>query len=554
MSGSVVLGLALGDDGAACLVVDGVPRVAIANERLTRRRAAGADVRGAGVPTEAVRYCLDALGMNASDVDLVVASVATADPVRQSDVRAGLPEFAETPVQLVGAHRAHAASVVALCGDAPARIIVADGGGSTGPDLRRELTSLFDWDGSRLERLATVTDHPRAGGNSLGGFYRLITRVLGFGPGEQGKTMGLAGYARSRPGWQPLPQLREAIRVGPGFTHEVAAPFRPDPPGHHPELTGWFGPPRPSLGGEHPLRDLDLQVAASAQWVLEEALLGLVAERGNPAPATLGLAGGVALNCVANARILREAGIERLVVPPAAGNDGCALGAALFGAWKLTGGRPPGPPQWVTPYLGRSYGCNEINAAVHAQTGARQVVSRPGDTVAALVADLLAGRVTAVFRGGSEFGPRALGHRSILADPRPAATKDLVNVDVKHRERFRPFAPMVPQERAAEFFELSVPSPYMLLTARVRRPDLLPAVTHVDGTARVQTVSVQQEPWLHRLLTDFGAATGVPVLLNTSFNDREPIVETPGDALRCVNTTGIEVLYLEDQRVARVRD
>jgi carbamoyltransferase len=260
------------------------------------------------------------------------------------------------------------------------------------------------------------------------------------------------------------------------------------------------------------------------------------------------LAGGVALNCVANGRILAEGPFDALFVQPAAGDDGAALGNALLGIQRLTG--RPASWQFGSPYLGRSYRDEEINDAV-LRAGDRVIVETPDDLAPRIADDIAAGRIVAVFRGGCEYGPRALGHRSILCDPRPTWMKDHVNARVKHREAFRPFAPMVLQERAAEYFAPHVASPYMLLTATVLHPDLLPGITHVDGSARVQTVSREQELFLHEVISRFSDRTGLPVLLNTSFNDQEPIVETPDDAITCFCDTGIDVLYLEGLRVTK---
>ncbi len=356
-----------------------------------------------------------------------------------------------------------------------------------------------------------------------------------------------AGASSGGPAWQPLAEFSDAIVVKPDGWHDVAEMFQFTPDGgFDPRLIAAFGPPRREPSADSAL---DRHIAASAQWALEEAMLQLTAAASRlTGERRLCLAGGVALNCVANGRTVRQGLFDEIFIQPAAGDDGTALGNALLGISMLA----DRPPSWIfrSPYLGRTYDDDEI-AEELSSAGAAVTVEFPPDVPACLAEDLAAGRIVALFTGGSEYGPRALGHRSILCDSRSAAMKDYVNARVKHREPFRPFAPLVLEERAAEYFDLAVPSPYMLLAADVLRPDEIPAVTHFDGTARVQTVSARQEPFLHAVLSRYADRTGVPVLLNTSFNDQEPIVETPADAMRCFLGTGIDVLYLAGRRVIK---
>ena len=295
---------------------------------------------------------------------------------------------------------------------------------------------------------------------------------------------------------------------------------------------------------------LDRQIAASAQWVIEEALLDLCRITRRRVNSTrLCLAGGVALNCVANGRVLREGPFDELFIQPASTDDGTAIGNALWG-WNLLADEVPDSRTW-SAYLGRPYGEQELATALE-KYGQDLCVERP-ENLANDVADSIArGLIIGMFRGGSEFGPRALGHRSIFCDPRPAHMQDHLNIRVKHREPFRPFAPLVLEEHASEYFDLKSASPYMLLAANVHCPEKIPAVSHVDGSARIQTVNEEQEPFLCELLRAFAARTGLPIILNTSFNVAgEPIVETPEQAIRCFLSTGIDVLYLEGYRIER---
>jgi carbamoyltransferase len=328
------------------------------------------------------------------------------------------------------------------------------------------------------------------------------------------------------------------------------------------------GPPRVP---ESPLTQRDMDLARSVQQVCEEVVLRMArsAHRATGLP-DLCMAGGVALNCVANARVLREGPFRRLWVQPAAGDAGGAVGAALL-AWHrvLGGARPPrragdAPARdaMCGALLGPSFGDAEVEAALRAAGAAYERVDPCllPERVAALLAE---GRVVGWFQGRMEFGPRALGARSILGDPRDPTMQRRMNVAIKFREGFRPFAPSVLAERAGDWFDLDAESPYMLLTAPVRAdrrlPDApgdrwgidrlnvprseIPAVTHVDHSARVQTVDAATHPAYHALLRAFEARTGCPVLVNTSFNVRgEPIVCTPADAYRCFMRTGIDHL------------
>jgi carbamoyltransferase len=265
------------------------------------------------------------------------------------------------------------------------------------------------------------------------------------------------------------------------------------------------------------------------------------------------IAGGVALNCVANGRLARESGFENVWIQPAAGDDGIAVGCAHYGYLEILKQRR----SFVMDhsYVGKRYTERDVKDAISKFLVRIQIAATRSEDICRETAKLLAGqRVIGWFQGASEFGPRALGNRSLLADPRKAEMKDILNSRVKHRQAFRPFAPIVLAERAKEIFEGEEDSPFMLIAKRVRPEwrDRIPAVVHVDGTARVQTVREQTNPVLYRLLREFEALTGVPVLINTSFNVKgEPIVETPRDAVVCFLTTGIDNLILHDTLISK---
>jgi carbamoyltransferase len=296
--------------------------------------------------------------------------------------------------------------------------------------------------------------------------------------------------------------------------------------------------------------DFAFAVQANTERIMVELARWLHERTGEKA---LCLAGGVALNSVANFKILEQTPFEEIYIIPAAGDQGTAIGAALHGYYAVAGNpwTPSAAP--FSPYLGRDYDTGEIDAAVAPYLDQVRV-ERTDRVFEQTAEDLANGLVVGWFQGGSEIGPRALGNRSIFADPRDPGMKDRINAKVKHREPFRPFAPVVTRSRQAQFFSSAVPAPYMLLVPQVRQSarSLIPAVTHVDGSARLQTASPELNPRLCALLDAFDRRSGIPVLLNTSFNDHEePIVETPADAVRCFLRTEMDRLVLGDLLVRK---
>jgi carbamoyltransferase len=351
----------------------------------------------------------------------------------------------------------------------------------------------------------------------LGMFYFLLTQALFPGEGNEGKTMGLAPHGD--PHAFRLPPLTvEAGQVS------MPAPWR-DLLRERDRFR--FGQPGASFTD-------CANLAAAGQRAFEDALLEVARWlHGQTRLDRLCFAGGTALNCSANERLLRETPFRQVFIPPAPSDAGTALGCALYGLTELAG--ESCAFRWSHDYLGPAPERQEIEAALLDRDDLNIELLPSMDLLCGRMLELLRSkRVLALYQGPSEFGPRALGHRSILADPRPAAMRDWINAQVKQREWFRPLAPVVLEERAADWFDLPGPSPFMQFAAPVR-PHMaprVPAITHVDGTARLQTVSADDDPLLRRLLQGFEATTGVPVLLNTSFNGKdEPIVETPQEAM-----------------------
>jgi carbamoyltransferase len=531
---TAVLGVnAVFHDPAAALVVDGRIVAAAEEERFSRRKHGKACVPFSTweLPEQAIAWCLRRAGLRPGDLDAIGYSYDPTLAPAAGDVTAdeweGLrtlyveraPRFLASlgldadKVRFVAHHVAHAASAHLAAPFASSAVLVVDGRGERASHLAGHARA----DGS-LEVLATQRLP-----DSLGLLYEELTEHLGFRrSSDEYKVMAMASYGVPR----FLTALRELVRPSGdgGFTVEPV-----DWEAFAPRATG---------SGDYIRAHADL--ACSVQARLEEVLLALARwlhlQTGEPA---LTMAGGVALNCVANSRLWREGPFDAVWVQPASGDSGTALGAALRLARDLGDRVPPMPGA----DFGRSWGEDELEAALRT---ARVPYERPRD-VAEAVADVLAADgVVAWFQGASEYGPRALGRRSLLADPRSSANVGRLN-DVKGREQFRPVAPMVVEHRAAELFDGPLPSPYMLFTHRVRDGwrERIPAVVHVDGTARIQTVSPVREPLVAAMLGAFERRTGVPVVVNTSLNTAgRPIVDAPRDALECFGSAPVDALAL----------
>jgi carbamoyltransferase len=540
-SDPIVVGLSAHSHDAACCLLRGGEIVAAAQEeRFTRRKG---EPR---LPVEALRYCLREAGVDLHEVERI-AYYELPELRRQRQLAMGLapdpdPEPLraireqlgfEGPVAAYPHHASHAASAFLFSPFESAAVLTADGVG--------EWTTTAWWagQGSHLDCLREVR-FP----HSLGLLYSTITAWLGFAVNRgEGTLMGLAGWGGPR----LAGTLRRLVRSLPdgGFElDESFFDFRRRM--YSPRLCDLLGEPRPPGGeiGEH-----HADVAAGAQRLLEELLLAQVeALRRHSGLDALCLAGGVALNCSANGRILEEGPFRRLFIQPAAGDARGEVGAAARAWVDLTGERPR-PLRHVR--LGPAYDPEPWLAATPVES-----TDYRGRTEARLddvVRRLERGQIVGWFEGRMELGPRALGGRSILADPRHAAHRERLNREIKRREPFRPFAPAVLESDAGELFEAPAPSPFMLRAHRLRaaRRSELPAVTHVDGTARPQTVRHETAPRLAALLEAWRGRTGCPALLNTSLNLRgEPLARTPTDALFTMAIGGLDALVLDGFVVA----
>ncbi|MCS7090339.1 MAG: carbamoyltransferase [Verrucomicrobiota bacterium] len=576
-------------DSAAALLCDGRIVAAAQEERFSRRK------NDPDFPRQAIAYCLREGGLSEADLDLVVfydkpvlkfarlletyLAVApggwrTFAPVLSSwlsekldlrrTIRKALPGLRpETPIWFTGHHQAHAASAFYPSPFREAAILTVDGVGEWAT------TTL----GVGREQRIEIREELRFP-HSLGLLYSAFTAYCGFriNSGEY-KLMGLAPYGRPRYVEVILGELMDLKPDGSFWLNLEYFEFL-----RGTTMTGerfhrlFGGPPRQPDG---PIEPRHMDVARSIQVVTEEVMLRLARRlREQTGLRFLCLAGGVALNCVANGRILREAGFDRLWIQPAAGDAGGALGAALQ-AWHEAGGE-----RWLTELgevgddagemdamqgalLGPAFSDEEIETVLRQHGAVYRRLSRE-ELLNYTVERLQQEKVVGWVQGRMEFGPRALGSRSILGDPRSPRMQSIMNLKVKFRESFRPFAPAVRRHRVSEFFELAVESPYMLLVAPIReewrRPvpeglsglellkadrSGLPAVTHVDWSARIQTVDARRFPLFDALLERWERVTGCPVLVNTSFNVRgEPIVCTPDDAYRCFVNTEMDTLVM----------
>ena len=551
-----------GHDAAAALIVDGEIIAAAAEERFNREKHSGA------FPIGAIRYCLKEAGIEPEELDeiahgfnyshlksLFSVGSESAEVYREVFSREALikpllrdlPGFAPDRVYQVSHHLAHAASAYLTSGWDECLVVVIDGMGEL------DAATIYHCGQGRLRRI-----HHILAQDSIGILYSLVTLHLGFDfNSDEYKIMGLAPYgdsSRFRNFFSEAVRLKDdgglsipLLRLNKSYIERQN--YLTSRKHLAENLVAERLP-------EDEILDVHRDVAAALQERLDDTLLHVC---GHFARKTglrrLAMAGGVALNCTANGKLLASGLFDEIYVQPAAGDDGTALGAALFRASRkgeVSNKRMP------VPFLGPAYSNKEINAAID-QFKDRITVTRFNsldETVEAAAELIGTGRVIAWFRGRMEYGPRALGHRSILADPGHPEMRDRINAMVKMREAFRPFAPAVTVEEAPKWFELNCVTefPYMIMTVDVREQYRaeLPAVTHVNGSARLQTVSQSDNADFHRLLKAVGLATGREMALNTSFNVKgQPIVNTPQEAIDTFLLTKIDHLFVENTMISR---
>jgi carbamoyltransferase len=570
-------------NASAALVCDGRLVAAVEEERFNRVKYA------AGFPAAAIRYCLREAGITPAEIDHVAvprdpyARLATKlfyairMPSFARERAKVLTKFTGIPEALAAAldcgrkqwkarfhrvehHQAHLASSFFVSPFEEAALLSADGLGDFA-------STMWGTGAGGAMRIHGAVAFP----HSLGLYYSAVTQYLGFLKfGDEYKVMGLAAYGQpeQHDAFRDIlrfdPAKENAFRLGLDyFTHHRSGPEMSWAEADKTPVLGrmFSDAMARRLGGparqpEEPLEQRHRNLAASLQARLEEVYLGMLrklAERtGRKAVC---LAGGVAFNCVANGKIFDATPFERVYVHPAAGDAGLSVGAAFYVWHQVLGKRRSFVMDHA--YWGPGFGAEEIRSAI-----ATSPVSQGGFCIAELsepellrkTAEIIAGgKILGWFQGRAEWGPRALGNRSIVADPRRPEMKEILNRRIKHREIFRPFAPSILAEATGEWFEKSHPSPFMTLAYAVRpgKRDKIPAPTHVDGTGRLQTVTREANPRYHRLISAFARLTGVPVVLNTSFNDNEPIVCKPEEALDCFLRTRMDALVLGDFLITR---
>jgi carbamoyltransferase len=565
-------------NASAAIVCDGRLMAAVEEERFNRVKYA------AGFPEQAIRYCLKHAGLTLEEIDHVgvprnpyarlgtklfyalrmpsfargrAKVLAKFTGVREALARTFDADPAKIRAQFhrIEHHQAHLASTFFVSPFESAALLSADGLGDFAS------TMWGTGNGNRMQIEGAI-----AFPHSLGLYYTAVTQYLGFLKfGDEYKVMGLAAYGEP----EKMEAFRDIVRFdasGNGNGFRLGLDYFV----HHrigPEMSWAEADKTPTLGKlfsaemarrlgparlpEQPLEQRHRNLAASLQARLEEVYLGMLRKLADRTKLkSVCLAGGVAFNCVANGKIFDSTPFEQIYVQPAAGDGGLAVGAAFY-VWHQKLGKLR---SFVMDhaYWGPDYSAAEIRSTIEASGVARNgyaIVELPEEELsrraAAIVAD---GKILGWFQGRAEWGPRALGNRSIVADPRRADMKDILNRRIKHREIFRPFAPSILAEATGEWFEKAYPSPFMTLAYAVRpeKRAQIPAPAHVDGTGRLQTVTSEANPRYHALISAFRELTGVPVVLNTSFNDNEPIVCRPEEALDCFLRTKMDALALGD--------
>jgi carbamoyltransferase len=571
-------------NASAALVCDGKLIAAVEEERFNRVKYA------AGFPSAAIHYCLKEAGITLADLDHVavprnpyarlgtkllyalrmpsfarerarVISKFTGIPAALASAFDADPQTLKAKFHRVEHHQAHLASTFFVSPFENAALLSADGLG----DFASSMWGLGSGHRMRIDG-AIAFPH------SLGLYYSAVTQYLGFLKfGDEYKVMGLAAYG------QPtyLDCFRDILRFNSNggdlgfklglryFTHHKTGPEMSWAESDKTPILGKMfseALPRllktPARQPAAPLEQHHRDMASSLQSRLEEVYLGMLQKLASKTKAkAVCLAGGVAFNCVANGKIFDATPFEQAYVHPAAGDAGLAVGAAYY-VWHQILGQPR---SFVMDhaYWGPGFGQQELEAAIRCSAVSRDghlIIELPEEELLRRTATIIAeGKILGWYQGRSEWGPRALGNRSIVADPRRPEMKEILNRRIKHREVFRPFAPSILAEKTGEWFQKSYPSPFMNLAYSVlpSKRDKIPAPTHVDGTGRLQTVTQQANPRYYALIREFERQTGVPVVLNTSFNDNEPIVCRPEEALDCYLRTQMDALVLGNFLIAR---
>ncbi len=575
----IILGLnAHHADASASLLIDGKLIAAVEEERFTRVK------HYSGFPIHAVEFCLHEAGITLNDIDHLAIgrdplaklgnkiAFSLSDPfavlkkyfgtrVKNTQQIKNIDQFllqhfyqeptkAAFKVHHIEHHRTHLASAFYPSPFKEAAILSLDGSG----DFTTAMRAIGN--GNQISVIDSV-DFP----NSIGIFYSALTQFLGFlHYGDEYKVMGLAPYGKpiykdalskvltsTNDGWFKLDQsFLRSPHEGYVYYSETNQPLIPQL--YNQKLIDLLGAARKP---EEPVEQFHKDMAASVQWVTEQVIFHIINELHQKTKLDhLCLAGGVAQNSVANGKIIKNTGFKKVYIPSAGHDAGISMGAAFFVNHQLL--KQERQAAIYSAYTGPSFNNNQIESILQSNNVAYQKLS--DDKIYDLVSEqLMNGSVVGWFTGKAEFGPRALGGRSILMDPRRTDAKEILNQKIKRRESFRPFAPSILKEYVAEFFELVDEVPFMekVFPIKEDKRSLIPAVTHADGSGRLQTVDATISPRYYQLIETFRTKTGIPILLNTSFNENEPIVNSPQEALNCFLRTSMDVLVLENCVIQR---
>ena len=530
-------------DLSACLLVDGKLEIAIEEERLSREK------HGRGIRScllKSVDYCLKELNLDYKDIDYFFTSDLFYP-------RIAPPKMYIDKLIKINHHYTHAACAYYLSGFEEAAWLVIDGGGSR-ISFNTAETVTYGYINSYkittlqkvLGRLNTLYDLGYQS-NSLGSFYDFFNLLCGFGIFEAGKLMGLASYGK--PSY--INEIKKLVNIRMAENHQVDIKIELNREIYKDfykiitdckELSSQF--------------QIKADFAASAQILLEEwtymLMEALYQQTHNE---NLCYSGGVAYNSVLNGKIKANTSFKNIFIPPAAGDSGTAIGAALYGYHNILGNSVRTRKQITSMYTGKTYSSLNIKEAVSQYQKEVDATDLGDQIFNAAAKDLCDEKIIGWFQGGSEFGPRALGNRSILADARLTYMKDKLNTQVKFRESFRPFAPVVLQNSVNEYFISDFEyNPFMLYVGKVRpdKKSVIPAVVHIDETARLQTINKINNAYMYLLLCAYKKMTGIPVILNTSFNTKgKPIVETPKDAIKCLLESGLDTIYVGTYKITK---
>lgn len=554
-----ILGTGLSHDGSVCILKDGKIAIAIEKERITRKKHDGGNDR------LAINYCLDALDITLSDLTVVVQCANFEKDIRPDRYMGERPFPKDFPVATISHHLAHAYSAIGTSPFPQSNVLVIDGAGSPAVECDDwpnekikeywlsqigfycEKDSFYHYDGTELKCLLKdfseiKANPPRTGAirmptnyHSVGGVYAAVSHYCFGNLDDAGKLMGLAPYGSETRFREPIFELRDGTVT---VLHQSFSMLE-----------------QPFESYEGFKRNFN-HYADVARWVqreTERAVVYVATHRVNQWPhANLCYAGGVALNAVANACLLKKGILDQLYLQPAAADNGLSIGCAYYG-WHHLLQRDLSHNTSGPVFFGKPYSSCAIKTALEENDFSISWQQAP-DFVQQTAKLLAEGKTVGWFQQGAEFGPRALGHRSILADPRRKDIRTHINGNIKFREDFRPFAPAVIKEEVNNYFKYGWNSPYMILVDEIRDQwkEDLSGIVHVDGTCRVQTVDKEENPLFYALIKQFQQETGIPVLVNTSFNGRGmPIVETPEEAIKFFLECGLDVLVLEDYIVRK---